>query len=310
MNFERPDIVRPPSEARDYFLPLSGGCSNNTCTFCRWYGQKLTLRELDEVKAEIDALAAYLDTGMLLPELRGDAAYIAHQWDGRRIFLQDGDALVYPYPKLLAVMEHINRKLPRLERIAAYATPQDLLRLEVAQLAALKALKLEILYVGLESGDAVVLERVAKHATPAEIVDACRRVSQAGIQLSVTAILGLGGTERSREHAAATARVLTRIDPEYAGALTLMLVPGTPLFEAARRGEFEMISAFDSLRELRTLVAETELTNCFFSSMHASNYVSLRGWLSRQRDEMLESLDAVLGTQDPRRLRPEYLRGL
>ena len=310
MSFERPDIVRPPSEARDYFLPLTGGCSNNTCGFCRWYGQKLTLRELDAVKAEIDALATYVDTGMLPPQLRGDAAYIAHQWDGRRIFLQDGDALIYPYPKLLAVLEHLNLKLPRLERIAAYATPQDLLRLDTAQLAALKALKLDILYVGIESGDAVILERVAKNATPAEIVTACRRVTEAGIQLSVTVILGLGGVARSPEHAAATARILTEVDPQYAGALTLMLVPGTPLYAAAERGEFEMISAFDSLRELRTLVADTELTNCFFSSMHASNYVSLRGWLSRQRAEMLESLDAVLGTQDPRRLRPDYLRGL
>jgi radical SAM superfamily enzyme YgiQ (UPF0313 family) len=310
LSFERPDIVRPPSEARDYFLPLTGGCSNNTCGFCRWYGQKLTLRELDAVKAEIDALATFVNTGMLLPELRGDAAYIAHQWDGRRIFLQDGDALVYPYPKLLAALEHLNLRLPHLERVAAYATPQDLLRLDVAQLAALKALKLDLIYVGVESGDAVILERVAKHATPAEIVTACRRVTDAGINLSVTLILGLGGVERSREHAAASARILTEIDPEYAGALTLMLVPGTPLYDAERRGEFEMISAFDSLRELRTLVADSELTNCFFSSMHASNYVSLRGWLSRQRAEMLESLDAVLGAQDPRRLRPDYLRGL
>ena len=118
MSFQCPDIVRPPSEADCYFLPLTGGCSNNTCTFCRWYGQKLTLRDTDAVKAEIDALAAFRHGGLVLPGLRGDAAMVEWGWDGRRVFLQDGDALVYPYSRLVAVLEHLNRKLPEIQRVA------------------------------------------------------------------------------------------------------------------------------------------------------------------------------------------------
>ena len=126
MNFKRPDIIRPPSEAGSYFLPLTSGCSNSSCGFCNFYGYQLKIRELADVKKEIDALALYMKHGLRVPEIPDIVYAIADEWDGRRIFLQDGDALVYPYPQLKETLEYLNRKFPELERIACYATAQDI----------------------------------------------------------------------------------------------------------------------------------------------------------------------------------------
>jgi len=310
LSFTRPDIYRPPSEAGSYFLPLTAGCSNSTCTFCRWHGSKLRMRDPDEVSREIDALAIFREKGLLLPDLPDIARYIAAQWDGRRVFLQDGDALAYPFPRLKAVFKHLKEKLPGLERVASYATPQDLLRLEVVQLRELKDLGLGIIYMGMESGDDEVLKQVAKGVTHTEIVTAAGKAKEAGIILSVTVILGLGGLERSREHVLATARALSEMDPEFAGALTLTIVPGTPLHRQWQNGQFQLISPFDSLRELKTIIENASFTNCFFSSMHASNYLSVRGTLPRNKATMLKSLEQVLERGDPGQLRPEFMRGL
>ncbi len=241
MAFQRPPIFRPPSEARSYFLPLTRGCSNNSCTFCRYHGSKLEIRDIAEVKREIDALQMALK-GIYLPNVDPVIYELAPQLASKRIFLQDGDALVYPYPKLVEALEYLNARLPWIERIAAYATPQDLLRRTVEELRELKRLKLSIVYVGPESGDDEVLRKVQKGVTRAEIIEACRRAKDAGIVLSVTVLLGIGGVEGSEEHAHQTASLLTEIDPEFAGALTLTLVPGTPLHREAREGKFSIPS--------------------------------------------------------------------
>lgn len=310
MSFQRPQIFRPPSEARSYFLPLTRGCSNNSCTFCRYNGSQLQIRDVDEVKAEIDALDIYLKGGVRLPDIHPIVYEIAPYMSSKRVFLQDGDALVYPYDKLVNVLEYLNGKFPGLERIAAYSTPQDLLRRSVDELKTLRDLKLDIVYVGPESGDDDVLKRVNKGVTRDEIVEATLKAKNAGIALSLTILLGLGGINGSEKHALETARLLTEIDPEYAGALTLTLIPGTPLYEDEREGKFELISPFQSLEELRTIIENSKLTNCFFSSMHASNYLSIRGMLSQEKDTMLKQLDQVLDKMDESLLRPEFLRGL
>ncbi|MFO8101936.1 MAG: radical SAM protein [Dehalococcoidia bacterium] len=309
-SFERPQIFRPPSEAYSYFLPLTSGCSNNTCTFCRYGGSKLQIRDVGEVKEEIDALARYLESGIVRPDIHPIVYALASQLNSKRVFLQDGDALAYPYAKLVEVLEYLNEKFPWLERIAAYSTPQDLLRRSVEELKTLKSLKLDIVYVGPESGDDEVLKKVKKGVTHHEIVEGCLKAKDAGITLSLTVLLGLGGVEGSRRHALETARILTEIDPEFVGALTLTPVPGTPLFEDIKAGKFEPISPFQSLQELRIIIESAHFTSCFFSSMHASNYFSVRGNLPPDKERMLEQLDTVLSKQDESLLRPEFLRGL
>ena len=310
MQFERPDIIRPPSEWRDYFLPLTRGCSNNTCTFCNRWGEKLHLRDLEDVKKEVDALALFMGRGLTLPEISPMVYAVAQEWDGNDVFLLDSDALVYPFPKLKEALEYLNLKLPDIRRIGAYATAQDILRRTVEELKELKALKLGILYIGLESGDDDVLKKVCKNVTAAQVVEAVKKVKAAGILTSVTVILGLGGKEGSTRHALATAKALSEMDPDYAGALTMTLVPGTPMCDDAASGKFQLITPFESLQELLTIVKNANFTNCFFSSMHASNYFSVRGTLPQDKEKMVKALEQIIKKGDPNTLRPEFLRGL
>jgi radical SAM superfamily enzyme YgiQ (UPF0313 family) len=310
MSFNRPDIIRPPSEWKSYFLPLTSGCSNNTCTFCGYYGSKLQTRDLTDVKSEIDALALFTRSRIRLPNVPKVAYAIAQDWDVKRIFLQDGDALVYPFPKLGEVLQYLNEKLPGVERIGTYATPQDILRRGADELKQLRQLKLGIFYTGLETGDDELLQKIGKGVISDEVIEAGKKVKEAGISFSVTIILGLGGIEGSQKHALETARVLTEIDPDYVGALTLTLVPGTPLYDQWERDEFDPLSPFQSLEELRLIIENSNFTDCFFSSMHASNYLSVRGRLPQDRERMLRQLEKVLAARDPSLLRPEFLRGL
>lgn len=307
MTFERPRIIRPPSEWKSYFLPLTSGCSNNTCTFCGYFGSKLLIREIEEIRKEIDALAALVSYGLDIP---GVQISPLDQWDGKRVFLQDGDALAYPFPKLKEILEYLNEKFPNLERIAAYATPQDILRRDVGELTILKELKLGILYTGLESGSDEVLQRVGKGLNANQIIEATRKAKEAGIIMSITFILGLAGIEGSEKHVEDTARVLSEIDPEYAGALTLTFVPGTPLHRERKEGNFHLISPFQSLEELKNIIERSNFTNCFFSSMHASNYQAVRGRLPQEKEGVIEELEYVLAKRDTSSLRPEFSRGL
>ncbi|MDP2855817.1 MAG: radical SAM protein [bacterium] len=310
MPFERPDIIRPPSEHASYFQPLTSGCSKNTCAFCAYDGLKLQVRDIEDVKKEIDALGLYIKHGVRVPAIPEIVYIIAHQWDGRRIFLQDGDALVYPFPKLKDALQYLNQKLPDLERIGTYATPQDILRRSVSELRELWELKVGIFYMGVESGNDEILRRIGKGVDSNQLMEAARKVKEAGITLSVTVILGLGGVEMSEEHAMATARILTAIDPDYAGALTLTLVPGAPLYEQAERGDFHLVSPFRSLEELKLIIENSRFTDCFFSSMHASNYLSVRGRLPQDKQKMLGKIEEVLKKREPSLLRPEFMRGL
>jgi radical SAM superfamily enzyme YgiQ (UPF0313 family) len=310
MAFVRPEIIRPPSEHASYYLPLTSGCSNNSCTFCNFSFSHLGIRDLEDVKQEIDAMSLYVNSRMVMPGQPRVVYYILREWDGRKVFLQDGDALVYPYPKLLEALQYLNQKFPDIQRMASYATPQDVLRRTVPELKALKEQKLGILYMGVESGDDEVLLRIQKNATHDQMVEAAHKVKEAGILLSVTVILGLGGVQGSDGHVAETARILTEMDPDFAGALTLTLIPGTALYKDWERGAFDLITPFDSLRELKGLVEHATFTNCFFSSMHASNYFAIRGSMPQDKDKILKQLNVLLSRKDPRLLRPEFMRGL
>ncbi len=308
--FERPEIIRPPSERLSYFLPLTSGCSNASCIFCQYYGSKLRVRPIDDVKKEIDALALYVRTRMRVPGMPEIIYEIAQQWDGSGLFLQDGDALVYPYDDLVAVLEYLSLRLPSIQRIATYGTAADIVRRSDVELKSLRKLKLGIVYLGLESGDEEVLKGICKGADISLMVKAARMARAAGILTSVTVILGIAGEERSERHALETARVLSEMDPDYVGALTTTFVPGTPLHDELEKGTFRPVSPFGSLKELTTIIEQARFTKCFFSSMHASNYFSIRGTLPDDKERMLSELREVLSQGDPRQLRPEFLRGL
>ena len=286
-------IIRPPSEANSLLLPVTLGCSHNRCTFCGTYtGVRFRIRSIDDVKADVDRIASN------------------YGWSVDRVFLENGDALVCRQEMLVAILEHLNRRFTRLERVGTYANPQNLLVKSVDDLRALRGLKLGMIYLGVETGDEELLRRIDKGVSRSQMVEAGRKAKAAGIPLSVTVLLGLAGMEGSERHAIETAKILTEIDPDFCGALTLMLVPGTRLHDQWQRGEFSPLSPFQYLEELRQMIAHSDFANCFFASNHASNYLPLRLQLPQQKEEGLKLLDKVLAARDERALRPDYLRAL
>jgi radical SAM superfamily enzyme YgiQ (UPF0313 family) len=285
--------VRPPSEANSLLLPVTFGCSHNTCTFCGTYSDvKFRIRPLEDIKRDIDEVAQN------------------YSWSLRRVFLENGDALIAPQRLLVAVLKYLKEKFPNLQRIGTYASPQSGLIKSVDELKELHKLGLSIAYLGVETGDEELLKKIDKGATYAQIVEAGRKIKQAGITLSVTVILGLGGPEGSQKHALGTARILSDIDPDFAGALTLMLVPGTPLYKDWEEGRFKLITPFQSLAELKTIIENASFTKCFFTANHASNYLPIKARLPQQKAAVLKLINEVLETKDMSRLRPEFTRAL
>jgi radical SAM superfamily enzyme YgiQ (UPF0313 family) len=286
-------IIRPPSEADSFLLPVTIGCSHNRCTFCSTYkGIDFGIRGMPEIKADIDLAARNYSRSV------------------RKVFLENGDALICRQEMLLEIVGYLNKRFPNMERVGSYATPQSLLIKTVADLKALKDLKLGIVYLGVETGDEELLKTIKKGVSPAQTLEAGKKAKEAGITLSVTIILGLAGAQGQARHSLRTAEVITEMDPEFCGALTLMLEPRAPLFQEWQQGKFTPASPFQCLEELRQIIAHSDLTNCFFTSNHASNYLPLRLKLPQQKEQGLELLDTILTTKDQRSLKPEHLRAL
>jgi radical SAM superfamily enzyme YgiQ (UPF0313 family) len=272
-------------------LQVTLGCSHNRCTFCPTYkGRRFRIKDLDATKKEIDEVAPY--------------------GPFRKVFLADGDALIIPQPKLVALLEYLIEKLPGLRRVGIYGNAKSILRKSVEELKALKALRLGIVYLGVETGDPALLEKVRKGVSFEQMVDAARRVKEAGITLSVTVLLGLGGVGHGPQHALATAKILSEIDPDFASALTLMVVPGTPLYEEMEAGRFQLPSPFQLLEELGTIISHSDLSRCYFTSNHASNYLPIKARLPRDKEAVVRLIQDVVSSQDAGLLRPEFLRGL
>lgn len=285
-------IYRPPSEADSLILQVTIGCSHNKCTFCGSFkDKKFRLRTLEEVREDVEEAKAY-------------ARYI------RKVFIADGDALVIPQKRLIPIIELIRDAFPKLERIGIYGNTKSILKKSVEELKALKELGVGIIYLGVESGDQVVLDRVCKGTTLEKTAEAARRVKEAGIILSVTVLLGLGGVERSTIHAEETGKFLSKIDPDYVGALSVIIVPSTPLAEEAKRGTFKVPNPYMLLEELAIMIKHTNVTHTFFASNHASNYLPVKAWLPEEKEKILKSIQYVLNRKDPSLLRPEFMRAL
>ncbi len=283
-------LFRPPSEANSLIIQATIGCSHNRCQFCAMYKMKrFRIRSFEEIEVDIN-----------------DAARV---WpDATRIFLADGDALIIKTAVLIKILKLLHFKFPLLERVTLYANPGNLLIKSEDELRELRENGLKILYYGVESGDDALLKRVAKGATPGQMIEGCRKATNAGLELSVTVLLGLGGKSGSRGHILKTAELCSKIGPRYIGALTLMLGPFEETFGKNVGEGWQPIDKKQSLQELRLLVENLNVRNCIFRSNHASNYLPIGGTLTQDREQMLELIDRAMA--DPGYLRPEFLRGL
>jgi radical SAM superfamily enzyme YgiQ (UPF0313 family) len=273
-------------------LQVTVGCSHNRCTYCAMYDdpeQAFRVKPWETVAADIDAMAG-------VPV--------------RRVFLCDGDALILPTAQLERILRRLRERLPLLRRVGVYGDARSILRKSPPELARLREVGLGIVYHGAESGDDATLARVVKGSTADDAARAADLLRAAGIRHSVMVMLGLGGRERSAAHAAATAALLTRMDPPFVGALTTTVVPGTPLAREQAEGTFVLPDRWGMLEELRVLIRDSRLTRCRFHSNHASNHLPLSLNLPVDREDALARLDGVLDRRDPADLVPEHWRGL
>ncbi len=283
-------VYRPPSEARSLILQATIGCSHNKCTFCHMYkDDKFRMRPLADILADLEEMA----------KLR---------YPYKRLFIADGDALILPTASLIAIIEKAKEVLPHLERIGIYSSPTSVRTKSDEDLKLLKSHGLDIAYLGLESGDEEVLRNVCKGSTAQEILHYGQRLKEAGFLLSVTLISGLGGKERMKEHALHSAQILSQMDPDYLGLLTLHVSEKTPIYKEIEEGALTLLSPTDVLDELDILIRHLEVTNMVFRSNHASNYWALAGDLPQDKERLLSEIEkARIGLKERR---SEWMRAL
>lgn len=284
-------IYRPPSEADSYILQATIGCSWNKCTYCDMYRDKeFAMRPLAQTLEDIEAAGR------------------TYGHEVSKVFVADGDALILDMDHWRAILSACRQQFPNLRRVSCYAMASNVLAKRENDLAELRALGLDLLYIGPESGDDATLKSIAKGSTAADHVAAAERAHRAGMKLSVIFLLGAGGVARSEQHARASADLCTAMNPRFASALTLTVVPGTPIARAEQKGLYEAPDIPTTLRELRTFVSHAAPTDAIFRTNHASNRLPIAGRLPRDRAAILAAIDGALRGDIP--LRPEWLRGL
>jgi len=264
-------LFRPPAEAESLIFQVAIGCPHNTCRFCGMYkGVPYRVRPESEVLAEF--------------------AEAARRWpDERRIFLADGDVMALSFERLRVMLEALNRLFPRLARVNVYANGSSILAKSDVELAELRRLRLDTLYVGLESGDEALLARVEKGETAAGMCEAVRRAQALGFKCSVMVLLGVGGRAGSARHADETAALLNRMQPRLLSALRFVEVPGSTMFEG-----YETLSEYGAVSELIRLLRGLELERTVFRANHTSNPVPLEGRFPKDRDALVAALESLL----------------
>jgi len=265
-------LFRPPSEAQSLIFQITLGCSQNHCTFCGMYKTKrFAIRSVEEIRREI----------MSVPQ--------HHRPHIRRVFLADGDALIYPQQGLETILELLAETFPSLQRVGAYASPTSLVTKSRQELESLRNKKLRILYFGLESGDGPTLEAIRKGFSPDEMLELCRKAQDAGMKFSVTAILGLAGRDRTLEHARATAQWVNALSPEYFSLLTLFYRHNDDFLRS-----INPLSRGEILEEALEMVRLLAPRRTILRSNHVSNFLNLVGSYPKDRHRLIEDVESAL----------------
>ena len=290
LNYDAP-LYRPPSEAKSLIFQVTLGCSFNECSFCDMYRSKeYSERSWEEVKSEIYLMAKTLP-------------------DTTRIFLADGDALNLSTDYMVQIVEYIYQKFPNLERVSCYAMPMNLLKKTPEELNMMNKAGLNRLYLGIETGNDIILKKVTKGATQSTMIKSCNKAKDAGFTLSCMVILGLGGNKYTKENAVDTAKVINAVQPDYVGALTLYLENGIKEeFLTKFEGEFERLTDSEAIDELELLISEINVDNAIvFRANHGSNAYNIGGTFPQDKQEMLEKITWM--KKHPEVVRPQGLRG-
>lgn len=287
-------VFRPPSEARSLILQVANGCSWNKCTFCDMYTQpqkRFRPKPIDELEQELKALA--------------EAGYPV-----RRIFLADGDAMTLSVRRLKEILKLINDYYPNVQRVSSYCLPRNLKNKTVEELAELREMGLTLMYVGCESGDDEVLEKVEKGESFESSLSALQKIKQAGMQSSVMILNGLGGPELSEQHAINSARLMNAAQPDYLSTLVVEFPMGSEHFEKNWDGRWRKLAKMELFREMEVLLDNLELEKTIFRSDHASNYLVLKGVLGKDKGKLLNQVRTAIHQPGMIPLREEWQRGL
>lgn len=269
-------LYRPPSEAYSLIVQATIGCTHNKCTFCSMYKDKIfRVRSTEEIIEDLKI---------------GRERYKRVN----RIFIADGDALAIKNKELEKILIFIKENFPECERVGIYGSPKAILSKTEKELQRLKDLGIGIIYLGVETGSEKILKAINKGVTRDEMVVAGQKVVKSGIELSITLISGIGSQDNSHEHAIESAKIINEINPDYVGLLTLIIEEGVPLYEDLLSGSFKLLTPKEVLLETRTMVENINIDNCIFRSNHASNYVSLKGTLSEDKELILSQIDQGL----------------
>lgn len=285
-------VYRPPSEAGSLLIQATIGCPHNKCSFCSMYKEtKFRLRPAEEIKE--DLLSARNHYGEYVNSL----------------FFPDGNTIIMKTDQLVEILEYARSLFPYLERITVYGSARFVNRKSADDIQRLKDAGLTRVHTGMESGDDVVLDRIRKGTTAEEIIAAGKKLKAAGIDTSEYYLVGIGGRDRSREHALASARVLSEFSPDFIRLRTYVPIPGTPLYEDFRNGTFQLLNPHQALEEVRLLIENLECINSIVLSDHVSNYWDVNGLIPRDRGQMLMALEQGL-SMDESYFRPPHLSRL
>ncbi len=270
-------IYRPPSEAHSLLIQCTIGCPHNRCTFCAMYkDKKFRIRPVAEILQDLDSACGYYGENV------------------QSLFLPDGNTILMKTAELIEILRHARRLFPRLSRITMYGSAQFLNLKSPDELKSLREAGLDRIHSGMESGDDITLQRICKGSTAEQIVAAGRKVLQAGMELSEYVLIGIGGLERTREHATASASVLNAINPDFIRLRTLIPMPGTPLFDAYRQGDFQLLGPHQALAETRLFIDNLTVEGTQLFSDHHSNYAWVHGRLPQEKVRMIEKIDELL----------------
>jgi len=285
-------VFRPPSEAQSLILPVTNGCSWNKCTFCEMYTapqKKFAVRDEQQVLDEIKQVAQRMPV--------------------QRVFLADGDAMALSTRRLLNILQAIADHLPTVRRVTSYCLPSNLKNKSVSELQELADAGLKMVYVGAESGDDQVLERVNKGETYASTLSALSKLGEAGIKRSVMILNGLGGRTLSEQHADQSAALMNATQPEFLSTLVVSFPMGDARFKS-RFKDFTALDQHGLFVELQRFISQLELEKTVFRSDHASNYLPLKGTLGADKQRFLAQLQQAIEQPDSMPLRQEWQRGL
>ena len=275
------DIYRPPSEAYSLLVQVTIGCTHNGCTFCKMFkNKKFRVRPLEEVLE--------------------DLAWARQRYSRvERMFLGDGDAIDLSNRRLMPILEYIKENFPECQRVTIYGRANDVNKKTEEEMKELYDAGITMVYIGAESGSDKVLKEVNKGVTRQELIDAVRKIEDCGMQASVTFISGLAGKDGWEDHAIQTGTMISEMNPSYVGLLTLIVEPNVPMFDDIQSGKLRLLTPEEVMQETLLMLEHTHVDKtCVLRSNHASNYVSLRGDLPRDKEKMMNQLRNAMSNKD------------